>query len=158
MNDRYMIVIEEGTLKRYFVPYEEGIDVLYKYIQCDAFDHSSAIDWLTERNLDLWVDDEGLLKNRFPVFVFADDNGFINGYLVGNMVIQKHNEEGESLGLSPEECEEVFEWLNKHSVRESVDHSHKAFFIEWEESQHHRESIARTKKLFEEMGGTIIGG
>lgn len=158
MKDRYMIVIEEGTLKTYPVPFEDGIEPLYRNIKCDAFDHSSAIDWLTERNLDLWVDDEGLLKNRFPVFVFADDNGNISGYLVGNIVIQKHNEEGESLGLSPEECEEVFEWLQDHRVFESVDSSHKAILIKWEESQNHRESIARTKKLFEEMGGTIIGG
>lgn len=158
MKDEYMIVIEEGTLKRYFVPFEDGIKPLYEYIKCRSIDHSSAIDWLTERNLDLWVDDEGLLKNRYPVFVFTDEKGEQKGYLVGNMVIQKHNEEGESLGLSPEECEEVFEWLNNHSIRESVDRTHKAIFIEYEETLSHRQSIERMIKTFEELDGTILGG
>lgn len=115
-NNGYMVVLKEKSLEMEIMPFREGIQPLYEIIQCDTIDHSSAIDDLNERHIDMWVDDEGLLKSRCPVFVFLDDDDNVQGQIVGNVVFQKSNDEGESYGFTMEEAQMVMYWIHNHDV------------------------------------------
>ena len=70
---------------------------------------------------DLWLDDEGLLKPEKDRIV----TGFLQfggqELLVGNMLILKHDEEGNSVGLTDEDLENVFKpyhMINMDEFRE----------------------------------------
>lgn len=113
-NEAYMVVLHEKTLQMEIKPFQDGIQPLYELIECDTIDHSSSIDVLNELNIDMWVDDEGLLKSRCPVFVFLDEENNVQGLIVGNVVFQKSNDEGESYGMTEDEAYGLMEWIDAH--------------------------------------------
>lgn len=57
-------------------------------------------------NIDVWHDDEFLLKGRALPSMLANDNTL----LCGNLVFAKANEEGETIGLDKEEIRAVLKW------------------------------------------------
>lgn len=61
--------------------------------------------------LDVWVDDEGLLKNLQFNFL----NPHITQVIVGPVVVCAGDAEGESIPLTKEIAEKVVVWLDQHS-------------------------------------------
>lgn len=60
-----------------------------------------------DKYYDFWLDDEGLLKpenERIVAGVLVDD---ATEFLVGNMLILKHDREGNSIGLTSKEIENI---------------------------------------------------
>jgi hypothetical protein len=62
--------------------------------------------------LDVWVDDEGLLK-QLPVNFM---NPFIMQPIVGPVIVCAGDDEGESIPLTKEVAEVCVQWLNQHSA------------------------------------------
>lgn len=143
--DSYMVVLHEKTLQMEIMPFEEGIEPLYKLIECDTIDHSSAIDVLNEEHIDMWVDDGGLLKSRCPVFVFLGDNDEVQGQIVGNVVFQNSNDEGESYGMTEDVAYGLMEWIDAHDTVAVELYNGticECFVIRPHETKRHRQKIA----------------
>lgn len=118
-HDGYMVVLHEKTLETDIKPFQQGIDVLHEEIECSTIDHATSIDDLEDSNIDMWIDDEGLLKNRLPVFIFADEEGNMTGQIVGNIVFQSSDNWGESLGMTYEKAKSLIAWLDMHQIVEA---------------------------------------
>lgn len=71
-------------------------------------------DELTEKGIDIYADDEGLIKRnqRINLVVLDDENNLTN-VLVGNVIFTGHDDEGNLVSLS---CEQV-DFLQKHLAR-----------------------------------------
>lgn len=156
MTETYMIVLHEKTLQTEILPFKDGIRTLHDHIECDTIDHCGVIDYLNKRNIDMWVDDEGILKNRYPVFVFQNEHGENVGAIVGNIVFEKHDNQGVSFGLTKSECDEVLVWLYNHDCYTAVDDSHMVYMISPEETEEHRKRLEDMKAMFSSMGGDVI--
>lgn len=116
MNDGYIVVLHEKTLKTEIKPFQQGIEVLHNLIKCTTIDHATSVDELEDNDIDMWVDDEGLLKNRLPVFMFADEDGTPTGQIVGSVVFETSDKYGESHGMTYEKAESLIAWLERHQV------------------------------------------
>jgi len=68
---------------------------------------------LDDEILDIWCDDEGLLKD-LPLNFYNQGSQPI----VGPVLVCQANEEGESIPLSKELAEKVASWLDKHGYLE----------------------------------------
>lgn len=79
-----------------------GLDELYKHLRCGCIDIVSRR--IGNHRYDIIADDEGLLKDDY--IVSAIEKRF-REKLVGNLIVCKHNSDGEMIGLSDEEIEEV---------------------------------------------------
>lgn len=155
----YQIVLHEITLEAEIKPYEDGLEPLYSDIQCSTIDHTSAIDILRDSNIDIWLDDEGLLKERPPVFVFIDSYGLFTGALVGNLVFQKHDNDGNSYGLTKEEADTIVEWIEGHykiTVSDEELGEYQSYVIDPRETEKHRRDIEAMKKWALDNGFHII--
>lgn len=82
----------------------ERLKQIYKLCECDCID-------ITERNIggryfDIVCDDEGLLKDDF-IFtsygIMFRNGKMLKSGIVGNIIVTKHDEEGEMIGLSEDE-------------------------------------------------------
>ena len=62
---------------------------------------------------DIVLNEEGKLEHLPANLVFHGDMEII----VGTIIVSKANEEGEDVGLTDEECQEVMELLQKHDIR-----------------------------------------
>ena len=81
----------------------DTLDSIYAFLECDTIDHT----YLTN-NLEVYVDDNGLLKED-PDFgvVFFDGNRTM-GVLAGNILIVNHDDEGKTVDLTDEQIEEAY--------------------------------------------------
>lgn len=77
-----------------------GIDDIYKEIGADVFDIAvRQIGHDPKRVYDIYVDDMGLLKRENYISAYGDHNCF----LVGDIVIAKHDLSGEMVSLTPDD-------------------------------------------------------
>ena len=78
------------------------LDDYYKHIHCDCIDMARRRIGRDMREFDLWVDDEGLLKDNFIVSA-VDKYG--RGMLAGNIVFLQHDGHGNEKSLTQEEID-----------------------------------------------------
>ena len=76
---------------------EGGLDSLYKLIGCDLVEIVKV-----DRNEDLYVDEEGLLKvtSKSGFFTWFTDQFGVSTPLVGNGLILSHDDEGNSISTT----------------------------------------------------------
>ena len=93
-------------------------------------------DELTEKGIDIYADDEGLLKAdpKISMVVLNRENGSIESVLVGNLIFVSHDEEGNTKGLTKEQLDFIYDHLARvrFSVRGS-DEEKEAFTFIFEE-------------------------
>jgi hypothetical protein len=68
---------------------------------------------LEEKGIDIYVDDEGILK-EYPISIVRikkDDSGAIEHALFGNAIFLSHDDDGYSIGLSDEQLKFVQDHL-----------------------------------------------
>ena len=95
VNNSHGPIVVDGSLSDY-----------YKVLNCDCFD-------ITRRKIggsyfDIMCDDEGLLKDDYMVSAF-DSN--MNPCLVGNLLVVKHDREGNTISLKDRELEFIREYI-----------------------------------------------
>lgn len=85
-----------------------SLEDMYKFIDCDTVD-SQGLFTVGEDRVVIWVDDEGLLKNK------KRNRGF-----VGNILVGKVNFEGEDIDLQDEDIEKVIHMLQAPKVKSEM--------------------------------------
>ena len=92
----------DTTIKE--VVYTGDYREIYDLIDCRSFDVAMA-----KENNDLYLDDEGLLKNNQRYFRMVE----LGANYGGKALILAHNDEGESTAttLTLQEVEDMVEWL-----------------------------------------------
>lgn len=161
-----MIVLYEKTLKTEVLPFKNGIDILYQLIGCRTIDNATGIDDLMDNSIDMWVDDEGLIDGRYPVFIFTDQKGNPTGQIVGNIVFQTSDVQGESHGLTLEQVESLIDWFKLHQVAEfdtgilygnkPTNEYCRSYVIRDWETVKHRQRIADMKEIANRNGWFVI--
>ena len=160
-NKRYIAILKTGfTLKLEFEEYDNDKRIA-EYIGCDWIDHTSVFDDLENENIDVWVDDEGLLNRRPPAFIFFDEEDNMTGALVGNIGFLKHDDSGYSFGLNKEECESLERWLFNLHDSDKYLHSddgriYQAFSVRPFETVDHRRRIQDAEEFVKSIGGEVI--
>lgn len=69
----------------------------YKHLKCRYFNIVSVN--LNGTSLDVYVDEEGLLRNKALSAVLSD----VDGQLVGNLIFARHDEEGETIDCTEDD-------------------------------------------------------
>lgn len=74
-------------------------------------------DELTDKYIDIYADDEGLLKaDPITTLIKAEGNKIIN-MLVGNLIFTGYNDDGETLGLTDEQLAFILAHLEMVEVK-----------------------------------------
>lgn len=161
-NKEYIAILRPGILQLVFEEYDHNKKIA-DYINCDWIDHTSVLDDLEAKNIDVWLDDEGLINQKLPVMFFTDETGKFTGQLAGDLAFLKHDEMGNSYGLTWHECQSLKNWLWLHDCAQftySPDDDEKekyfAYIIQPFETIQHRRRIEELKKRFEDDGGFVI--
>lgn len=68
---------------------------------------------LNEQGLSLWANDEGLCIGMEPNLAFFEADWFEPMLIVGPVLVTGHNEDGETIGLTPEQVETAKATLTK---------------------------------------------
>ena len=89
---------------------EPSLQKYYELLDCDTIDIVERS--VGGKNFDIICDDEGLMLDR-PVVSAITGNG--EPMLVGNLLFAHHNEEGETTGLTSDECAHIQRHI--HQVR-----------------------------------------
>lgn len=108
--EKYLVLKTNGMLKEidgndYAESYELLRDNVEGIIQC--------VSWIkpfAEREIDLWVNDEGKLLD-LDLSLAITENGKLIEVLNGNVVFARHNFEGETLPLNDEDITFIKETL-----------------------------------------------
>ena len=83
------------------------VDSMYRMLECDYVDVVRLSD---KNNIDLWVDDEGLLKSGN--YVHEISVGDTEVKLAGRVLFLSYDDEGNSIGLSDEQLK----WLESSGL------------------------------------------
>ena len=157
-NNEYIAILRSGPLQIEFEKYDHNKKIA-EYINCDWIDHTSVFDDLEALNIDVWLDDEGLINQKIPAFFFVDDTGKFTGQLCGDMAFLKHDSSGDSYGLTWEECQSLKNWLRLHDYGQFQDANGSKFFaylVKPFETIEHRKGIERMKEWVEKEGGFTL--
>lgn len=88
---------------------EDTLNQMYKLIDCSSVDCVSL-----PKNIDIWTDDEGLLKSDSAVIRYLvredDESDGFELHLAGKSLILSADEDGNTIGLSNEQIH----WVQKH--------------------------------------------
>ena len=88
---------------------EDTLNQMYKLIDCSSVDCVSL-----PKNIDIWTDDEGLLKSDSAVIHYLvredDESDGFELHLAGKSLILSADEDGNTIGLSNEQIH----WVQKH--------------------------------------------
>ena len=100
------VLVSNGEIKEYELEVNNYKDY-YKILDCDTFDivtRKFGDEWL-----DIYCDDEGLLKsgNKPSILTFCDGN--LVEQIVGNAFITSHNDEGDTISLNDEQIKKVMD-------------------------------------------------
>lgn len=77
---------------------------------------------LDRDQIDMWIDDEGKLKQLEPTWALMYQGGLYD-VIFGNCVFSKYNREGETLGLNQDEVNRVIQFLLSRDKAELMDKS-----------------------------------
>lgn len=92
--------------RKLFTDEDTFLHEYYKILNCDTIDIISRK--IGNNYYDIICDDEGLLKaNPIPSMLVVDDADRIIQFLVGNIYIVKHDEDGNEISLNNDEIDEV---------------------------------------------------
>ena len=89
---------------------KDRLNFFYENIGCRCVD--CVCRKIGKNYYDIWVDDEGLLKEKRYICGELISNK-ASEILVGNIVIAKSNEEGETIGLTYDDLEEIHKYIFK---------------------------------------------
>lgn len=81
---------------------------LYPLLDCETFDIATRK--FGDNYYDIYLDDNGLLEEKYPAILTADKNGDIVEYLVGNCFICKHDKNGAIRSLTDSEIKEILSY------------------------------------------------
>lgn len=100
------VLVSNGEIKEYELEVNSYKDY-YKILDCDTFDivtRKFGDEWL-----DIYCDDEGLLKsgNKPSILTFCDGN--VVEQIVGNAFITSHNDDGDAISLNDEQIKKVMD-------------------------------------------------
>lgn len=94
-----------------------GIDDICKEIGASIFDIATRqIGNDQKRVYDIYVDDMGLLKRENHVSAYGDPNCF----LVGDILVAKHDNSGEMLSLTDDDIEYITSYVNPVRVNNKM--------------------------------------
>ena len=97
------------------VPFKDGLSYLQSLVD-GYIDHYSISSKLDSLHIDMWINDEGKFRDDFsPTFALLRD-GQLCDVIVGPCVFSKFNDEGETLGLSPDDVNIVIDWLQSQGI------------------------------------------
>ena len=94
----------KNTIQEYDLNYKSYKD-FYPILDCDCFDIATRK--FGNHYIDIFCDDEGLLKVGLPMAVSTSAEGKVVEQIVGNVFLCGHDEEGDSISLTKEEIEDV---------------------------------------------------
>jgi len=95
---------------------QDTLPVLQKAVE-GYIDHMSWVPELNDRHIDMWINDEGKLENKSPCLIYKNaDTGEIIDIVVGNIVISRYNDQGETLSLTDDDVEYVFKWISRLEI------------------------------------------
>ena len=89
-----------------------------KYLQSlvgGLIEHYIIDEELNDLHIDMWIDDEGKLKNLKPTIALMNDGQLVD-VIFGNCVFSKYNDEGETLGLEEYEVGIVDRWIREQDI------------------------------------------
>jgi hypothetical protein len=102
---------------------EQGIDAMYKAIDAPRFDRAPLC-----KGIDMWVDDEGLLRSGQAFFSIAG----INELMAGKALLLGNNNQGESIGLPDYvEIKDLNRMVQWHGGAESAEMCIKLGLVTW---------------------------
>jgi len=79
-------------------------------------EHYIISDELDYKFIDMWIDEEGKLKDGLtPTFALLHDHDLYD-VIFGNCVFSKYDLDGNTLGLTPDEVSQVIKFLNDCDV------------------------------------------
>lgn len=97
----YIKATEDGTTVK-AVNLEPSLENYYRLLDCRLIDIPSRR--IGDHYYDIICDDEGLLKGD-PIVTAINSDG--DAMLVGSLLVLKHDDEGNEIGLTAEEVREV---------------------------------------------------
>lgn len=105
-----IIVMEVGKApEKVAVQKHVGLDTLQRYLGEDTV-LTVASRKIGSELFDIWLDDEGLLKPK-PYIKAICTNA--HEVLCGTLIIAKHDSQGNTIGLTDEECDLVYIYTTK---------------------------------------------
>lgn len=89
---------------------EEGkfLDSIYEHIECNTIDYIDLSN--IALGLGAYVDDEGLLRDDFTIgMIYADQDGDVQEYIAGNLLLVNHNKLGETISLTKKQIKAILD-------------------------------------------------
>lgn len=109
-NKKYLILEANGKGAIYdIVPFENDYKQIRDYV--GGLIERFHIPELEERNIDIWLNEEGKIENFEPTIVLFNNNGKYVDYLCGTVVFAKHTEEGDTVGLNEDDIDFILDWI-----------------------------------------------
>lgn len=97
-------------------------------------------DELTEMGIDIYADDEGLLKSdpKISMVVLNSERGYIESVLVGDLIFVGHDNDGDTKGLTDERLVSIYDHLERvFLTATSTGKIETAFTFIFEEDKKH---------------------
>lgn len=102
----FLVDIAEKSAKE--IDFEPSLQKYYELLNCGTIDIVERS--VGGKNFDIICDDEGLMLDR-PVVSAITGNG--EPMLVGNLLFVHHNGEGETTGLTSDECAHIQRYVRQ---------------------------------------------
>ena len=83
------------------------LEDFYEHLECGCMDVANRK--IGNKRFDIWVDDEGLLKDSPIISAVSITDGEVVPMLAGNLIIANHDLEGNTTSLSDEDIEMILE-------------------------------------------------
>lgn len=102
-------VRQNGVIEMSMEEFDPSLKALQNQVG-GFIEHYIIDEALNQRRIDMWIDEEGKMKNLRPTFLLMHD-GEMYDYISGPCVFTKYDSEGETYGLTDEDMEAVREFL-----------------------------------------------
>lgn len=101
-----------------FAEFKDDLHYLQKLVG-GHLEHYIISEELQRQRIDMWIDEEGKLKNPTAPVTFAlfdRDGEYLIDYIIGNCVFSKFDDEGNTLGLTVPETKRIYDWLTRLEI------------------------------------------
>lgn len=116
----YFLTVKEvhdgGVIELKMSEFSEELKALQEQVG-GTIEHFIIDEKLNEKYIDMWIDDEGKLKNLKPTMLLMR-NGEMVDYISGPCVFTKYDDDGYTWGLHDEDMEDVRQFLYKLPIAE----------------------------------------
>lgn len=96
---------KKGTEPKIYNFEHNNYEDFYPLLECDLFEIQNRN--FNGINADIYCDEEGKFKDNNQPSIITMNNKDVVEVFVGSVFICKHNEEGETISLTDEECEKI---------------------------------------------------